>query len=240
MSILYTCNQRLQTPIRHDGMFRDRNFTVTVRDAADGKQIMLEDDESIKILNTIMRNSMSKLKLTRVNRDLFDNSAQAAIHMPELKLTVWPGYVTSIQRHDCGLLMCVDNIHKIIRNDNCYQVLCSNEVQNAPNPQEKFKEILLGAIVMSVYNNKTYRVEDIDFTQTALSTFQKRDGTEISFKDYFESRYQVKINYPKQPLILSKIKSRDRFGQEDMISLLPELVRPTGKKSLTSLVIKQI
>lgn len=34
------------------------------------------------------------------------------------------------------------------------------------------------------YNNKTYAVDDIDFNRTALDTFEKRDGTKISFAEY--------------------------------------------------------
>ena len=36
------------------------------------------------------------------------------------------------------------------------------------------------------YNNKCYRVMDVDYSKNPLSTFTRSDGTEISFKDYFQ------------------------------------------------------
>jgi len=38
----------------------------------------------------------------------------------------------------------------------------------------------------SSYNNKTYRVDDIDWNQTPNSKFMKSDKTEISFADYYK------------------------------------------------------
>lgn len=35
------------------------------------------------------------------------------------------------------------------------------------------------------YNNKTYRVDDIDWDQNPKSTFKKADGSEVSFLDYY-------------------------------------------------------
>ena len=35
------------------------------------------------------------------------------------------------------------------------------------------------------YNNKTYRVDDIDWDQNPKSTFKKADGSEISFLEYY-------------------------------------------------------
>lgn len=40
-------------------------------------------------------------------------------------------------------------------------------------------------IVLTDYNNKTYRVDDIDFNSTPKSTFATRDG-EISYCEYYK------------------------------------------------------
>lgn len=36
------------------------------------------------------------------------------------------------------------------------------------------------------YNNKTYRIDDIDWSVKPTHTFQKRDGTEITYVDYYK------------------------------------------------------
>lgn len=42
------------------------------------------------------------------------------------------------------------------------------------------------SLVFTRYNNKTYRVDDIDWSVKATHTFQKRDGTEITYVDYYK------------------------------------------------------
>jgi len=42
-------------------------------------------------------------------------------------------------------------------------------------------------------NNRTYAVHGIDSEKTPMSTFEKEDGTQISFKEYFEKNYGVEI-----------------------------------------------
>lgn len=50
------------------------------------------------------------------------------------------------------------------------------ECQRARDPTHEFLNKIIGSIVLTRYNNKTYKVDDVDFAQTAESTFQLRDG----------------------------------------------------------------
>lgn len=36
------------------------------------------------------------------------------------------------------------------------------------------------------YNNKTYRIDDIDWSVKPTQAFQKRDGSEITYVDYYK------------------------------------------------------
>lgn len=40
---------------------------------------------------------------------------------------------------------------------------------------------LLGATVITHYNRKTYRIDDIDFSMTPISTFEQ-NGVNVSFQ----------------------------------------------------------
>lgn len=44
---------------------------------------------------------------------------------------------------------------------------------------------LLGQIVLTAYNNKTYRIDDIDFNSSPQSAFQTRNGP-ISYIEYYK------------------------------------------------------
>lgn len=95
--------------------------------------------------------------------------------------------------------------------------------------QNAFKKQVLGVVVLTDYNNNTYRVDDVDFAVTPSSTFKKKDGSEISYKDYYQTKYQIKIQDMYQPMLVSKSKPRDRrAGQAELVYLVPELCRSTG------------
>jgi len=50
----------------------------------------------------------------------------------------------------------------------------------------KFKMNVIGSTVLTRYNNQTYRIDDIDDEATISSTFRKKDGSSISYKDYYK------------------------------------------------------
>lgn len=51
----------------------------------------------------------------------------------------------------------------------------------------------------------------------------------MSYKDYYERRYNRTINDAKQPMLVSKPKARDiRDGRDQLVYLVPELCRATG------------
>lgn len=89
-------------------------------------------------------------------------------------------------------------------------------------------QTVIGMTVLTEYNNKTYRIDEIDFNINPQSTFDTRDG-KTSFSDYYTKRYGIKIRDLNQPLLLSKAKERDlRGGGSEIIALVPELCRATG------------
>jgi len=86
--------------------------------------------------------------------------------------------------------------------------------------------------VVTHYNNdKTYRVDDIDFSSTpGKKTFNHSKLGEVTLLKYFELTYKIRIKDPNQPLLVSMPKKRDirRMGSSDPILLVPELCRMTG------------
>ena len=79
------------------------------------------------------------------------------------------------------------------------------------------------------YNNKTYRVDDIDWNKHPTDKFTKADGSEISFLEYYEKAYERKVMDPMQPLLISKPKDKDKKrGTQGPILLLPEFCSIQG------------
>uniref|UniRef100_A0A1A9VZF3 Piwi domain-containing protein n=1 Tax=Glossina brevipalpis TaxID=37001 RepID=A0A1A9VZF3_9MUSC len=92
------------------------------------------------------------------------------------------------------------------------------------------KKTLLGAIVITRYNNKTHRIDDICFEKNPRSTFTFKEGT-VSFLDHYRRNYNIEIKDKGQPILISIKKKRTSQGQqaEDLvICLIPELCCVTG------------
>ena len=45
---------------------------------------------------------------------------------------------------------------------------------------------IIGSVVLTRYNNKTYRIDDISWDMTPKDTFQSSSGDSISFVDYYQ------------------------------------------------------
>lgn len=76
--------------------------------------------------------------------------------------------------------------------------------------------------VVTRYNQKTYRIDRVDFAQSPATTFDKQ-GTPTSYADYYKTRYNEGIKDMNQPLLINKDR---RTGNE--VALIPELCQLTG------------
>ncbi|KAF4530651.1 hypothetical protein B566_EDAN004890 [Ephemera danica] len=152
------------------------------------------------------------------------------VRIPQFNLELWPGYLTSIRQHEQQIMMCAEVTHKIMRMETVLDLY--REVQQRCRPDElthAFKSAALGLVVLTDYNNRTYRIDDIDYEVTPKATFAKKDGTLISYYEYYRTRYNLSIKNPDQPLLVSKSKARElRAGAQETVYLVPELCRMTG------------
>lgn len=72
-----------------------------------------------------------------------------------------------------------------MRKENVLQILNECLRQDTVNYKRYFENLIVGCVVLTDYNNRTYRIDDIDWNKTVESTFSKCDGTSISYKDYY-------------------------------------------------------
>lgn len=183
------------------------------------------DQQNFQFFNIMIRKVMEKLDLQLLGRNYYD--AKAGIKLNEWKLELWMGYVTSMRQHENDALLCCEIGTKVIRQDTVYDQLraCMRDREGRNSAQK----LLLGAIVITRYNNKTYRIDDIAWDKNPSQTFPKRDGSEISYAQYYKERYGITIRDLKQPLIISMPKrSEIRAGQEGPVYLVPETCNMTG------------
>ncbi|KAK6628902.1 hypothetical protein RUM43_002719 [Polyplax serrata] len=183
----------------------------------------------LQVFNILVRRCLMHLNLHLVNRNYFD--PKASIHVPQHQLEIWPGYVTSIRQHEQSILMCCEIAHKVMRTDTALKVLadCTKE---RGDYRTLFQQSMIGSIVLTDYNNKTYRVDDVDFSLNPLSTFLYKNNETLTYVEYYKRRYQITIKDLRQPLLISRSSARDlRAGMEKQCLLVPELCRMTGLSS---------
>ncbi|KAH8341627.1 hypothetical protein KR059_012367 [Drosophila kikkawai] len=198
------------------------DYTITVKFVG---FISTVEPRFLQVLNLILRRSMKGLKLELVGRNLFDPHAKIPIR--EFQMELWPGYNTSIRQHEQEILLCTEITHKVMRTETVYDILrrCS---QNPSRHQDEFRMNVLDLVVLTDYNNKTYRINDVDFGQTPRSTFDCK-GKSVSFVEYYLAKYNIRIRDQNQPLLISKNRDKaQKTNASDVVVLIPELCRVTG------------
>ncbi|XP_066593519.1 piwi-like protein Siwi [Prorops nasuta] len=185
------------------------------------------DHHYIQFFNIIMRKCFGHLKLQLVGRNYFD--ARNKVDINEFRLQLWPGYLTSIRQHESAVLMCAEITHKVMRQETILDILMTCYNRYGERYKDAFSNGVIGCTVLTGYNNHTYRIDDVDFTVNPKSKFRLKDGTEISYQDYYKNKYDIRLRNDTQPLLVTRTKPRDRrAGQSEMVYLVPELCRSTG------------
>ncbi|KAL9925541.1 protein aubergine-like [Glossina fuscipes fuscipes] len=187
--------------------------------------VEIADAQLLQVLNLILRRGMEGLKLQLVGRNFFDPVAK--VDVSGFQMQIWPGYQTSIRQHEQDILLCAEITHKVMRTDTIYQIL-TETAKEGKDYKTTFAQRVIGTVVLTDYNNKTYRVDDINFELSPLSKFSTKDG-DISYMQYYKQRYNITIRDHQQPMLVSRPTERNmRGGQNEFIILVPELCRATG------------
>lgn len=205
------------------GMFNEKPISITIRRTG---VILNNSDQAFQCLNLIFRDAMHHLHLQNIKRNYYDPKAKH--NVPEGKLELWPGYLTSIRTYENDqILLCTEIIHKFMRNESIYEI--ARGLMSKGDWQDTLRKEIVGTTVLTDYTNKTYNIDDIDFTMSPLSTFKSAHGEESTFVEYYKNKYNITIKDHRQMLLVSRARERDiRAGQPENIYLIPELSRATG------------
>ena len=92
------------------------------------------------------------------------------------------------------------------------------------------ERLLLGQSVITSYNNKTYKIDELDFNQSPKNTFTNDRGETMSFIDYYKNQHGITIKDPDQPLLMHRLKKKAEEEKDvtKIICLVPELCLMTG------------
>ena len=176
----------------------------------------------------IKQQAIEHLGLKQIKRDFFD--PENVIEKPEWQINIWPGYVTTIRQHEYELLLGCQITHKILRTDSAFGTMRQIMSRVQGNAQAyAIKKALVGNIIICTYNNKTYRIDDVDFSSSPKSTFELKGRGKTSFAEYYKERYNMEVRDMNQPLLISMPKDKDRRRGDMMaVKIIPEFAQMTG------------
>uniref|UniRef100_A0A673H1T9 Piwi-like protein 1 n=1 Tax=Sinocyclocheilus rhinocerous TaxID=307959 RepID=A0A673H1T9_9TELE len=182
----------------------------------------------LQFYNILFRRILRILNMQQIGRHYYN--PDDPFNIPQHRLTIWPGFMTTILQYESSIMLCSDVSHKVLRSETVLDFMYSLRQQCGDQrfPEACTKE-LVGLIILTKYNNKTYRIDDIAWDHTPNNTFKKGD-TEISFKNYFKTQYGLDITDGNQALLVSHVKRLGPSGRPPPgpAMLVPEFCYLTG------------
>ncbi|XP_073413168.1 piwi-like protein 1 isoform X2 [Dendrobates tinctorius] len=179
--------------------------------------------------NIIFRRFLKMMNMKQIGRNYYNPNDVTEVRAH--KLSVWQGFTTSILQYETSIMLCIDVSHKVLRSETVLDVMYNlHSKLGAHAFYDVCSKELIGQIVLTKYNNRTYRIDDIDWDFTPESTFKKSDGCEISFIDYYKNQYNKQITDLKQPALIHNPKKTRGPGKMPTgpIILIPEFCNLTG------------
>ncbi|XP_078812582.1 piwi-like protein 2 isoform X1 [Oryzias latipes] len=204
----------------------DEEIEITIKMT---KVLPPNSDLCIPFYNVVFRRVMKVIGLRLVGRNHYD--PENAVILGKQRLQVWPGYSTAIKRMDGGLYLAVDVSHKVLRNDSVLDLMNTLYQQTKENFKDACTKELIGSIAITRYNNRTYRIDDIEWDKSPKDSFTLMDGTETTFLEYYSKNYGITVQETNQPLLVHRPKERSNPGGKVIsghILLVPELSFLTG------------
>jgi len=191
------------------------------------KRVDLADREMIQQFNILFKRIFNVLKFKMHNRNFYDPQSAQAVR--QHNLSVWPGYVTAVDKYEGGLLLQCDVSHRVLRTETVRDLLTTLKKKGGDLKIEAEKA-LLGASVLTRYNNASYKIDDIDWKMNPQSTFTTAKGETINFIEYYRRQYQIEIQDFKQPLLINRPKKKtvSEAEADRVVCLVPELCLMTG------------
>ncbi|XP_032678722.1 piwi-like protein Ago3 isoform X2 [Odontomachus brunneus] len=198
------------------------NVTLTV--IYKKKQSM---SENVQFFNILFGRIMRALSLVRIGRQNFNPKTPHFID--EHQLEVWPGYVTAINEYEGGLKLCLDIKHRVLRTQTVRDIMTDMYHRQRNNYRDYVMKEIVGMSVLTRYNNRTYRIDDIAWDKTPEFKFSK-NGEEISLINYYKTYCGIEIRDMTQPLLVNRATERTPTGekQEKILLLIPELSYISG------------
>lgn len=148
-------------------------------------EIVPESPNFVHLFNLVFRRCLKLYGMKEIDRNYYDLRNKITIERYNLEMI--NGFATSIALYEHHLLLNAEMIHKLLHKTSVYKIMM--DIYGNSRNDTDFREIctneLVGRIVMTKYNDKTYRINDIDWKTKPSDKFEIFNGT-TTFIDYYK------------------------------------------------------
>ncbi|KAK2121264.1 Piwi-like protein 3 [Saguinus oedipus] len=158
------------------------------------KELAPTSPDCLRFYNILFRKTFKELNLKQIGRHYYTEKIPLTLERRGTSLEIWRGYVTSILQYENSITLCADVNHKLLRIETVYDFISKIQAEaHQGNPEVEVANKLIGSIVLTkyntiLYNNRTYRVDGVDWNLNPRHTFNKSDGTKITYIDYYKQK----------------------------------------------------
>ncbi|CAF1390078.1 unnamed protein product, partial [Didymodactylos carnosus] len=185
-------------------------------------EILSIDQMPIDLVNIIFKSAVNDgLDFVRNNRRYYDKNKSA--QLLRYRLHPFEGKFVSIEREKDGLSMYVDFATNTTIT--CYEELERlYMVYDVTDDRDMIRQQFVNRLVLTRYDNKTQRIDDIYWDSTPLNTkITISEDEQVTIQDYFEKKFDIVITDLNQPLLIyCPRRPGERFASEPNY-LVPEL-----------------
>lgn len=222
--------------------------TVQAKHPADDSVIILtikktnnaiNNFDYIRMFNMQMNEFLREMGYFKMRDSYFHHDLSTRLSQT-YRINLVGGYNTTTSYLKAGIMMNLDSKTKIIQDVTLLQMIDVIYDTHRDNVQERVRNELTGKVVITKYNNRTYKIEDVDFDMTPQNRFTMRGGGgEETYTNYYKRQYNLTVRNTTQPLLRAKVENVARRRREmemagdsgttdTPIMLLPEFCYMTG------------
>ncbi|KAN0028498.1 hypothetical protein ACTFIV_010343 [Dictyostelium citrinum] len=171
-----------------------------------------------QLFNILTKSFMRSMGFSLMGRNYYTPVGKRDV--PKHFLEVWKGFSTSVISTEAGTMLLCDSTTKVVRSQTVLE-----RMKFLGNNINRCASEIVNSIVLTRYNNKTYRISGISWKGPNSKVTDIMEGT-TTFLQYYQKNYpKYKITDLNQPLLKSEVKMR---GVKQTIYLIPELTYLTG------------
>ncbi|XP_015374798.1 PREDICTED: protein aubergine-like [Diuraphis noxia] len=210
--------------------YESKTFTIYEQYGLSGSLVMItinhlsevegSDIATMPIVLKFFENCLRHLKFVKAESFYFDR--EATITHQKLGLCYWPGYLLGVRKCNDQFALCVELLNSCTASKTVldfFHVSCGNNRNISPSLMNNFKASVIGTVVLTSYNNKLYKIHGVNENLNINSTFIDEDGLRISYKDYYEQKWNISSLDEQQPML--KTTNHDNYF--DTLYLVPQL-----------------